>query len=188
MRCVFRAETMKKPTKVSEPKAAAGASLDPKAHTALFAEAMKKFSAGEYAAAREAFERASHGPVLSVNESALMYARMCAQRIERPKLELKTPEDLYTYAVSLINAEKFRDAVPHLEKAVATSGQSHYLYALALCLGRSGAVAAAADHLRRAVSQDASIRSIARSDADFQPLLEHASLRELISGDSGASS
>ena len=181
------ADIMKKPTKVSETKVASGIPADPKAHTALFAQAMKHFSAGDYAAAREAFELAARGPVLSVNESALMYSRMCAQRLERPKLELKTPEELYTYAVSLINGEKFREAVPHLEKAVASSGQSHYLYALALCLGRSGAVSAAAEHLRRAVSQDSSIRAVARSDADFQPLLEHAALRELVTPDGPAS-
>jgi len=178
---------MKKPTKATESKNASGAPADPKAHTALFAEAMKRFSAGEYAAARDSFELAARGPVLSINESALMYSRMCAQRLNKPRLELRTPEELYTYAISLINAEQFRDAVPHLEKAVASSGQSHYLYALALCLGRSGSVSAAADHLRRAVSQDASIRAVARSDSDFQPLLEHPTLRELVAGDGGAS-
>lgn len=178
---------MKKPTKAPDSKAASGTPSDPKAHTACFAEAMKRFSAGDFSAAKEAFELASRGPVLSINESALMYSRMCTQRLERPKLELKTPEELYTYAISLINAERFRDAVPHLERAVATSSQSHYLYALALCLGRSGSVGAAAEHLRRALSQDASIRAVARSDSDFQPLLEHAALRELVAGDGGAS-
>lgn len=178
---------MKKQTKVTESKQAAAqpAPMDPKAHTALFAQAMKLFTAGDYARAKEAFKIASNGPSPSVNESATMYARMCAQRLEKPKLELKTPEELYTYAVSLINAEKFQDAVPHLEKAVAASSQSHYLYALALCLGRSGAVAAAADHLRRAVAQDSSIRGLARGDSDFQPLLEHSALRELVTGDHG---
>jgi tetratricopeptide (TPR) repeat protein len=148
---------------------------------------MKLFTSGEYARARDLFEKALRGPVPSVNESALMYSRMCAKRLEKPGLELRTPEDLYTYAISLINSERFRDAVPHLERAIASSGQSHYLYALALCLGRTGAVEAAADHLRRAVVQDASIRNVARSDADFTPLLEHSALRELVTGDGGTS-
>jgi tetratricopeptide (TPR) repeat protein len=178
---------MKKPTKAPEHKQAA-APPDPKAHTALFSVAMKHFSAGDYSRAKEAFDLAARGPLLSVNESATMYSRMCAQRLNKPKIELITPEELYTYAISLINAERFREAVPHLEKAVSSSSQSHYLYALALCLGRSGSVDAAADHLRRAVSQDASIRGLARSDSDFQPLLEHAALRELVSSDGTAPS
>jgi tetratricopeptide (TPR) repeat protein len=180
---------MKKPTKAPESKqpAVSGVASDPKAHTAQFSQAMKLFTSGEYAKAKDLFEKAARGPVLSVNESSLMYSRMCTKRLEKPKLELKTPEELYTYAVSLINSEKFRDAVPHLERAVASSGQSHYLYALALCLGRSGSVDAAADHLRRAVTQDASIRNVARSDSDFTPLLEHSALRELVTGDGGSS-
>lgn len=173
---------MKKPTKAPDPKQASP--VDPKAHTALFAEAMKQFTAGNYAVAKEAFESAARGPLLSVNESAMMYARMCVQRIDKPRLDLKTPEDLYTYAISLINVERFREAVPHLERAVSVGGQAHHLYALALCLGRSGSVEAAAENLRRAVSQDASIRGLARSDADFQPLLEHSTLRELVAADS----
>lgn len=177
---------MKKPAKASESKQTA-APTDAKAHTALFTQAMKYFTAGDYERARDAFREAAKGPSLSVNESASMYARMCVQRLEKPRLELKTPEELYTYAVSLINAERFREAVPHLEKAVAASGQSHYLYALALCLGRSGAVDAAAENLRRAVAQDSSIRGLARGDSDFQPLLEHSTLRELLSGDGGSS-
>lgn len=179
---------MKKPTKASESKqsAATQAPADPKAQTALFSQAMKHFTAGEYSKAKEVFSVAARGPVLSVNESASMYARMCAQRLEKPKVELKTPEELYTYGISLMNAERFAEAVSPLERAVAASSQSHYLYALALCLGRSGSVEAAADHLRRAVSQDASIRGVARGDVDFQPLLEFAALRELVSGDAGS--
>lgn len=177
---------MKKPTKVSESKQTA-APADTKAHTALFTQAMKYFTAGDYVRARDAFKEASNGPSLSVNESASMYVRMCLQRLEKPKLELRTPEELYTYAVSLINAERFREAVPHLERAVAANGQSHYLYALALCLGRSGSVDEAAVNLRRAVAQDSSIRGLARGDSDFQPLLEHSVLREALSGDGGSS-
>jgi tetratricopeptide (TPR) repeat protein len=157
--------------------------MDSKQHTELFSKAAKKFSAGDYKTARALFEDAAKGPVLSVNESAAMYIRMCDQRIQRAAPELKTAEDYYNYGVGLINASRTADAIQALEKAAALEDSAHILYVLALANGLHGDLPSAASSLRRALQLDPSTRGLARSDPDFQPLLQHLEIREVLSSE-----
>jgi tetratricopeptide (TPR) repeat protein len=177
---------MKKPAKTTEAKAAGGrtrAELTAKTHPELFAEAMKCFTARSYREAAALFEAAAAGPLMSVNESAEMYRRMCMKRLEVEAVQLQTPEDLYNYGVSLLNAGNYEAARNQLELAVARSSSAHYLYALALAEGKLGLVAEAAQHLRKSTQADPVIRSVARGDEDFAPLLEHAAIREALGGE-----
>jgi hypothetical protein len=144
---------------------------------------MKLFSSGDYAEARALFDVAGSGPSISVGESAQMYARMCAQRIERAQPQLQTPDDFYNYGISLINSRRYEEARAPLQQAVSLSPQPHYCYALALAEGHSGALAASAAQLRRAVEADPAIRSVARRDADFAPLLHHQQIREALAAE-----
>jgi tetratricopeptide (TPR) repeat protein len=178
---------MKKSTKAVEARnapSAGGEGMSAKTHTDLFARAVKSFSSGNYQEAAALFEQAADGPLMSVNESARMYRRMCLQRIESAAPKLQSPEDFYNYGVSLLNAGRHQEARGHLETAVSQSPLPHYLYALALAEGMLGSVAGAVERLRRAIEADPAIRALARNDADFAPLLQHASIRELLSGGS----
>ena len=78
---------MKRPGKTNETQAGMPHEppTDARGHTACFANGMKLFSAGEFAAALEVFEIASDGPELAVNESARMYARICQQKLDRQR-------------------------------------------------------------------------------------------------------
>ncbi|MBI5083817.1 MAG: hypothetical protein HZB13_04375 [Acidobacteria bacterium] len=178
---------MKKSVKQTEARtletAAAAAELDPKQQKALFASAMKSFLAGAYAKAKEQFDQASSGPLIQVNESAQMYGRMCQQRLSKNRFELKSAEDHYNYGVSLLNARRLGEAKASLETAVAKDPQPHYLYALALAEGLMGAIESSAAQLRQAIAKDRSIRALARNDADFQPLMQHHQLKELVAGE-----
>jgi tetratricopeptide (TPR) repeat protein len=177
---------MKKLAKSTEARSAAPSgsdSLTAKSHTELFARGMKLFSAAKYREAAAVFEDAASGPLMSVNESAAMYRRMCLQRIGEAGVQLQSAEDHYTYGVSLLNTQKWLEAKAQLELATGKSPQPHYLYALALADGMLGLVSSAVQNFRRAVLADPGIRAVARNDADFAPLLEHASIREVLSGD-----
>jgi tetratricopeptide (TPR) repeat protein len=154
--------------------------FDSKSQTELFTSAMKAFTSGKYREAQTLFSQCAAGPQISVNESATMYGRMCQQRIERESPRLETPEDHYNFGITLINLGKFAEAKKHLETAVATSPMSHFLYALAIAEGSSGAMESAAAHLRRAIEKDPSIRGQARSDPDFHALLQDARIREVL--------
>jgi len=177
---------MKKATKQADSKPAAvkaAAMLDAKAQTELFGNAMKRFSKGEYAEAKPLFNRAGEGPQLAVCESARMYARICEQRLDLAQPELQTAEDHYTYAVAMINGQRFSEALIHLHKALAMGDAAHVRYALALARGMDGDMPGAVAHLQRAVELDPSMRSFARSDTDFQPLLRDPVIGQVLAGE-----
>lgn len=177
---------MKKTAKTSAPQAAANSvPATPKQHTELFAQAMKKFNAGAFGDARRLFDLCAQGPEITVKESAQMYSRMCAQRLEKQQVVLKTSEDHYAYAVSLMNLQRHADALPHLQKAMQLGDGPHVRYALALASGLVGDMPGAVAHLEKAISLDPATRSLARSDSDFQPLLQDAVIRELVTGQRG---
>jgi tetratricopeptide (TPR) repeat protein len=177
---------MKKATKQADSKQTGTkppAPMDAKEQTGLFAQAMKLFTKGDYAGAKAVFSQAGAGPQISVCESARMYARICEQRLEQAKPELKTSEDYYTYAVAMINGRRFAEALIHLQKALSMGDGPHVRYALALASGLEGDVSGAAVHLQLAVEMDPSLRSFARSDADFQPLLKDPVIAQVLAGE-----
>jgi Tfp pilus assembly protein PilF len=179
---------MKKPTKGAEPKASTEARTDAKSQTELFAKAMKQFQSGDYRRAKALFDEAAKGPVITVKESAVMYSRMCDQRLGKEKPELTTPEDHYNYGVGLMNDGRFLEARDYLQKALKGGEAAHIHYAIALASGHAGDVGGAVTSLQRAVELDPSTRSLARNDSDFQPLLQHPSIRELLVGEKSVNS
>jgi tetratricopeptide (TPR) repeat protein len=178
---------MKKGAKITESRtseaAPSAAELDARRQRTLFSEAMKKFAAGDFRSALQGFEQAASGTDLSVGETARMYCRMCQQRLGQAKVELRTPEEQYDYAVSLMNLGDYAAARRHLEGALNGNEGAHVRYALGITLGMLGDERGAVEHLRQAFRLDARLRSMARSDADFQQLLERHPIRELLAGD-----
>lgn len=175
--------TMKKPgktSKTSNPAPSQKASAPAKSQAELFSEAMRLFWAAQYDRAIPVFEQAARGRDISIAESAQMHIRMCRRRMESAKPDLKTPEQQHLYALSLINEQRFEDALPWLKKAVAGDPRGDYQYALALALGRTGQMADAADALRQALAADNSLRTTARNDPDFAPLLGDPAIREVL--------
>jgi tetratricopeptide (TPR) repeat protein len=178
---------MKKPSKPTDSKTAtdgsrSGPMLDSKSHKNLFASAMKAFAKGDFQAAKQSFDEASNGPELSVNESARMYSRMCAQRLEHGRPPLHTADDHYNYAVTLMNQRRHNEAGTHLRKALTLGDKGYIRYALALVCGIEGDLREAASQLQRAIDLDPSTRTHARNDSEFQPLLQDAAIRELVQG------
>lgn len=179
-------KNMKKATKQADTKSAAAkmpAALDAKGQTDLFASAMKHFTKGEYAEAKPMFAKAGEGPHLGVCESARMYSRICDQRLDQSKPDLRTAEDHYNFGVAMINGRRFSEALSHLQKALAMGDGAHVRYALALASGMEGDMPGAVAHLQRALELDPSIRSFARTDTDFQPLLKDPIIGQVLTGD-----
>ncbi|MCS7041906.1 MAG: tetratricopeptide repeat protein [Bryobacteraceae bacterium] len=143
---------------------------------------MRAFWAGDYEQAIGLFEQAAAGRDISIAESARMHVRMCQRRLDAARSAPKTPEEHYLYAVSLMNAQQYSEARPHLEKAVAADPRPDYHYALALTLGMLGNMDEAAASLRTAIEADSNIRRTAKNDPDFAPLLENALIRETLAG------
>lgn len=153
----------------------------------VFGKAMRHFGAGEFRKAKPLFEEASAGPSAGVGESARMYARICDQRLGSEQMAAKTAEDHYNFGISMLNQRKLDDAIKHLKAAISQgedSGDTYY--ALGLASGLSGDVPSARQHLERAFQLNPKTRALARTDADFLALMEHAELRRLIDESSGS--
>lgn len=179
---------MKKPIKPPDVRSTPDPSMDPKAQTELFAKAMKAFQSCDYRKAKGLFELVAAGPVLSVNESALMYARMCESRIGAERTEPKTAEELYNFGVGLMNDKRYGEAIGFLARSIAVEETPHALYAHTLAAGYSGDFDAASRSLRRALELDPSTRTLARNDADFHPLLQNPVIRETLTAERADSS
>lgn len=175
---------MKKPGKTSKPSSPAASqrasSAPARPQAEVFSEAMRFFWASQYERAIPLFEQAAQGRDLSIAESANMHIRMCRRRMESAQPDLKTPEQQHLYALSLINEQRFQDALPWLRKAVDADPRGDYQYSLALVLGRTGQTADAAEALRLALQADGGLRSIARNDPDFAPLLGDPAIRQVL--------
>lgn len=149
----------------------------------IFEKAVGQFRAGKFSAAREMFERAKLGPAAELRHAAEMHIRMCDRRMSSEEPEPATPDEKYTYGISLMNRGELERAEHYLRAAVDGNGKAdHFLYALALCLGLRGDFDSSAESLRRAIEIQPANRVAARNDADFMPLLHHPRLREVLNG------
>lgn len=174
---------MKKPGKTNEPQT--GTTYEPpvdaRSHKERFAEGMRLFTAGDFAAACGVFESASDGPDLAVTESARMYFRICQQRLDRQRSEVASAEQHYEFGAELLSEGNFAEALAHLEAALKAGESAKLRYALALATGHIGDPAAAVKHFRRACELDPAVRLAAKSDPGFQTLLQFSEFRDALS-------
>jgi tetratricopeptide (TPR) repeat protein len=147
-----------------------------------FDAAMELFHQRDFAKALPLFQKAASGPLKELLYAAKQHALMCEKRLAKPAVQLETAEDYYNYGVSLYNQGRFADAQSNLEKALSLSEGDHIHYALALALGMNQDLDGAVRHLERAIALEARNRNAALNDPDFQELLQHAPIKELLTG------
>lgn len=146
---------------------------------------MKLFHKRDFAAAKTLFEKAAQGPAREIAHTAKLHLRMCEQRLNHAKADLRGTEDLYHYGIGLINTRKLSDAESTLRRALeGAPNADHVHYALALALGLQGKLDDASRHLQRAIQLEPKTRIVARNDADFLEFGRQSPLRELVFTDS----
>ena len=157
------------------------ATLDASSQSAMFEQAARLFHGGDFGAAITLFERAAAGPQREMAHSAALHARMCAKRLARPDMSLRTADEHYDYAVALINERRFEQAERHLLLAIAqTPKADHLFYALALSRGLAGDIPGAHSNLKRAIELQPRNRAVARNDPDFTEMAQLSPLVELL--------
>ena len=155
--------------------------IRPPDQLAAFEAAVKLFHARKFRAAREQFRGAINGLDRAIAHNAELHIRMCDRRLEDAVMILKTPEEHYNYAITLINLRDLGTARQHLQKALEQEPNAdHVYYALALCCGLSGDRQGAYENLKRAIDIEPRNRISARQDADFTSISKQPPLDPLL--------
>ena len=148
---------------------------------ASFEAGVKLLHVRQFRAAREQFRDARNGPDRAIADKAEARIRMCDQRLEAPVIVLKTPEEHYNYAITLINSRELGTARQHLQTALEQEPNAdHIYYALALCCGLSGDPQGAYENLRRAIEIEPLNRMRAKQDPDLASISQQPPLDRLL--------
>ncbi len=149
-------------------------------------EAVRLFQAKKYDRAEAPFQKSAGGPNRTLAHHAQVHLEICRQRLRPAEVTLKTADDHYNYAVSLINARRLEEAAGYLRKALGMSPKAdHVHYALASAQALQGNAAGAYESLKTAVALEPRNRYLARSDGDFAGVLGYPPLASLLHLDRG---
>lgn len=145
---------------------------------------MALFHKRDFAHAAPLFAQAAQGPAAALAHTARMHGRMCERRTAQGVQSPKSPEELYTLGVALINQGNYADAENYLRAAVQSDSAKadHFHYALGLAAGLRGNLEDSARHLQRAIEINPANRVTARNDADWHSLARQSPIREILHG------
>jgi len=143
---------------------------------------MALFHKREFTQAAPLFAQAAKGPTAALAHTARMHERMCERRAPQAAQAPKSPEELYTLGVALINQGNYADAENYLRAAVQSGNAKadHFHYALGLAAGLRGNLEESARHLERAIEINPANRVTARNDADWHALARQSPIREIL--------
>lgn len=155
---------------------------EPSAQQKSFDAAMQAFHMRDFAKAKQLFESSLEGPVKEIGYAARQHLLMCQQRLAKPPAKLETVEDLYNFGISQMNKRDLDGAQASFEKALKQDDADYVHYALALVMGLKHDIGSAVTHLKRAIEISPRNRVTAHNDPDFSELMQHAPIREILSG------
>ncbi len=150
---------------------------------AEYAKAVEHFNARRFAKAAVHFRKVLDGSDVALRHRAEVHLRICQKQTESaPKL--KTADEHYTYAVTLINERELDEAEGHLDAALKQQKSgAHLHYAKAVVAALRGDAGGASERLREAIALDPQNRILARKDADLEAVAADARIRALLDDD-----
>jgi tetratricopeptide (TPR) repeat protein len=166
------------------PVAAKSGSQSPAADTAAYQHyqaAVQLVQQGKFDKALAAFEKLLPTAPFEIAERCRMYAQTCQRQINKHGLAFITPEERYDYAVSQLNGGYFEEAGEQLRGIIADYPRADYaFYGLALLDAITGRIQGCLDNLSKAIELNPKNRLQARSDNDFQNMVDDPRFTELL--------
>ncbi len=136
---------------------------------------------GKYEKALAAFEKLLPTAPPAIVERCRMYMQTCQRQLEQKGLAFLTPEEEFDYAISQLNAGYFEEAGDQLESILARHPAADYaLYGLAVLDSITGRAEECLEHLARAIEMNPRNRLQARTDNDFQGMVDDPRFTELL--------
>ncbi len=146
-----------------------------------YQSAVQSLQQGKYDKALAAFEKLLSVAPPEIVERARMYIVTCHRQIERTSLAFNTPEERYDYAVSQLNQGYFEEAREQFNGVIVDNPQADYaFYGLAVLDSITGHPQDCLDNLARAIELNPKNRLQARSDNDFQSMVDDPRFTELL--------
>jgi tetratricopeptide (TPR) repeat protein len=176
---VTTAATSRKKISAANAKAAGQASAGPAFQH--YQAAVQLVQQAKFDKALAAFEKLLPAAPPEILERCKMYIQTCQRQLERPALAFNTPEERYDYAISQLNTGFFEEAREQLDGVIADHpGADYAYYGLAVLESITGHVQDCLSNLARAIDLNPKNRLQARSDNDFQNMVDDPRFTELL--------
>lgn len=146
-----------------------------------YQSAVQMLQQGKYDKALAAFEKLLPSAPPEILERTKMYVVTCQRQMERSSLAFQTPEERYDYAISQLNQGYFEEAREQLNGVISDNPKADYaFYGLAVLDSITGHPQDCLDNLGRAIELNPKNRLQARSDNDFQSMVDDPRFTELL--------
>jgi tetratricopeptide (TPR) repeat protein len=114
-------------------------------------------------------------------ERCRMYLATCRRQLESARLEFGTPEERYDYAIAQLNQGFYEEAREQLMAVAGDAPEADYVfYGLAVLDSITGRPQDSLANLARAIELNPRNRLQARSDGDFQNMVDDPRFTELL--------
>jgi tetratricopeptide (TPR) repeat protein len=146
-----------------------------------YQSAVQLLQQAKYDKALAAFEKLTLTAPPELQERCRMYISTCQRQLERPALDFATPEERFDYAVSQLNIGLYEEAREQFNSVVSGFPAADYAYyglAVLECMTNHPAECLA--NLSRAIDLNPRNRLQARTDNDFQSMLDDPRFTELL--------
>jgi tetratricopeptide (TPR) repeat protein len=146
-----------------------------------FQAAVQLLQQGKCEKALAAFEKMLPTAPPEIRERCRMYASTCQRQLEKHKLAFSTPEEHYDYAISQLNTGYYEEAREQFNNILANHPRADYaFYGLALLGSITGRPQDCLYNLAQAIELNPKNRLQARTDSDFQSMVDDPRFTELL--------
>jgi tetratricopeptide (TPR) repeat protein len=143
--------------------------------------AVQLLQQGKFDKALAAFEKLLPSAPPEILERTKMYMVTCKRQMDQSHLAFQTPEERYDYAISQLNQGYYEEAREQFNGVIADDPQADYAYyGLAVLDSITGRPQDCLDNLARAIELNPKNRLQARSDNDFQSMVDDPRFTELL--------
>jgi tetratricopeptide (TPR) repeat protein len=143
--------------------------------------AMQLLQQGKFEKAMAAFEKLLLTAPLELRDRCRVYVSTCQRQLQNSKLSFQTPEEHYDYAISKLNTGYYEEAREQFEGILNGHQAADYaFYGMALLNAITGRAQDCLDNLARAIELNPKNRLQARSDNDFQSMVDDPRFTELL--------
>src|SRR6266700_8336790 len=114
-----------------------------------------------------------HVAPAEILERTRMYLATCRRQLDHAKLAFQTPEERYDYAISQLNQGYYEEARDQFNGVVADDPRADFAYyGLAVLDSITGHPQECLSNLAKAIELNSKNRLQARSDNDFQSMVD----------------